>query len=546
MTTPDLLRAGRESFRRREWAESYDALSAVDKNQTLEIDDLERLATASYLIGRDEESARLWSRAHQQALRHDKVERAARCAFWLAFGLLNRGEQARGSGWIARARRLLDAETNDCVEQGYLLLPEAYRHLVEGEIEEGYAAFCRAAEIGEQFGDPDLIVLALHSRGRVLIRMGKVDEGVQLLDEAMAAVEADEVSPVVAGDVYCSVIEGCHEIFDIRRAQEWTAALDQWCASQPEMILYSGQCLVRRAEIMQLHGAWSDAIEATERACERLLHGSGQPAAGAAFYRQAELFRLRGEFDKAEEAYREASRWGRKPHPGLALLRLAQHRLADASSAIRRALDEARGRSDRANLLSGCVEIMIAEGDVAEARKAADELARLAVALGSPLLYAMAARADGEVRLAEGDARAALEPLRTAWAKWNELDVPFEAACVRVAMGRACRALADHDTADIEFEAARGAFERLGAAPHVAHIDELFLRDSPREAHGLSTREMEVLRHLASGETNKEIGARLFISERTVERHVSNLLNKLGVSSRAGATAAAYKHGLLE
>lgn len=245
MTIPETLRAGREAFRRQAWADAYNALSAAETEHPLEIDDLEKLATASYLMGRDEECATLWKRAHREPLGQEQVERAARCAFWLAYGLVNRGERARAAGWIARARRMLDDGTRDCVEQGHLLLPEAYLHVLEGEIEEGYAAFCRAAQIGERFDDPNLIVLARHSRGRVLIRLGKSDEGVRLLDEAMAAVEADELSPVVTGDVYCSVIEGCHEIFDIRRAQEWTAALDHWCASQPDMIMYSGQCLVR-------------------------------------------------------------------------------------------------------------------------------------------------------------------------------------------------------------------------------------------------------------------------------------------------------------
>ena len=466
MATADTLEQGREAFWRQAWADAYTQLSAADRDVSLDPEDLERLATAAHLLGKDAESSDIWARAHHELLSRGDVERAVRCAFWLAFGLLNRGEHARGGGWMARARRLLDDSQQDCVEQGYLLLPAALQSIFQGDYARAAATFGQAAQIGNRFGEPDLVALARHGRGRSLIRMGQLDEGVSLLDEAMAAVQAGEVSPIVVGDVYCSVIAGCLEIFDLRRAREWTSEMSRWCESHPDLIAYSGQCLVRRAEILQLHGAWRDAVESAQQACERCLHGPDQAALGAAWYRQAELHRLRGDSAKAEDAYRQASRCGRKPQPGLAQLRLAQGQVDAAATAIRRAVDEAQERRTRSRLLPAHVEIMLAAGDVQAARMAADELAKVAIDLDVPFLRAVAAHALGAVVLAEGDAQAALAALRRAWTAWQEIEAPYEAARVRVLIGLACRALGDQDAAEMEFDAGRlGRFSGSARGP---------------------------------------------------------------------------------
>jgi DNA-binding NarL/FixJ family response regulator len=540
MTTKDALSVGRDSFGKQVWAAAYARLSAADRQSPLDAEDLERLATAAYLVGRDEESAELWARAHRLRLEHGDVPEAVRCAFWLAFGLLDRGEHARAGGWLARARRLLEGGPQECVEHGYLLLPLALESIHEGDPEAAAEIFGRATAIGERCGDPDLVALGRNGRGRALIRLGEIREGVALLDEAMVAVEAGEVSPVPAGDVYCSMIEGCHEIFDLRRAQQWTAALSRWCDSQPELAAYRGQCLVRRAEIMQLRGAWADALEEALQACERLMRPPARPAAGAAFYQRAELHRLRGDFDRAEEAYKEASRRGRKAQPGLALLRLARGQIAAA--------DETQDPAPRSRMLPAYVEITIAAGNVPVARAAAAELSEIAARFDASLLGAAAGAARGAVLLAEGDPRAALHVLRKALTAWESLEAPYEAARVRVLSALACRELGDEDGAELELEAARWTFARLGAAPELARIDSLVQRSHARDDHetyGLTRRELQVLRRVAAGETNRAIAAELFISERTVERHVSNIFTKLGVSSRAAATAWAYESQLV-
>ncbi len=537
---PDHLRKGRETYALHAWDEAYHAFLCADEATPLEADDLEQLATAAYLIGRELEFQRLIERLHQVHLEADDSERAARCAFWLALSFLFRGDVGQSNAWSARGHRLV--QDRDCVDRGYMLLAAATQLLHDGQAESAHGAATEAAVIGERYHDIDLTAAARHLQGKAFVRQGRVAPGLKLLDETMLGVIAGELSPMMTGLIYCSVIQACRDVHEVRRAREWTFALSRWCEQQSEIVAFTGVCLVHRSEIMQFHGAWAEALDEAFRACDRARQSARKPP-GAALYQQAEIYRLRGECAKADEAYRDASRLGYEPQPGLALLRLAQGRTDAASASIRRLLISTTDRLQRGRLLPAYLEIMLAAGDVENSRNACQELQALAEAFDTEILRAVAEQAEGAFALGHGEPQAAIAPLRRAFELWARLEAPYEAARVRVLVGQACQALGDDEAAELEFDAARSVFVQLGAQPDLARLDTT--RGSTSLPGPLTAREIDVLRLIAAGYTNKGIAGELFLSERTIDRHVSNILSKLDVPSRAAAVAYSYDHKLI-
>lgn len=508
----------------------------------------EQAAIQAFLRGADDECVKQWEAAQRAALTAGQPTEAARCAFWLGFLLLARGESARANGWLARSESLIAQAGVKCRASGYLLIPRGLAALEAGDPRRARELGIRAADIGHQFDDANLHAFGTLCDGQALIALGEPDAGVAKLDEVMVAVTTDELNSIATGIAYCAVILECMALFDLRRATEWTAALSGWCDAQPGLVPFRGQCLVHRSQLQQAEGDWPGAAESALAACARLADPV-HPALGLAHYQRGELHRVQGAFDAAERCYRDASRHGYDPVPGLALLELARGDGASAAASIRRAMAEAGPSASRPALLCAAVEIHRATGDITAARVSADELSAIAERLDSGLLAAMAAQATGSVLLAGGNVTSALPVLRTAASAWRAAHMPYDVARTAVLLGLACAALGDRVGAGVEFDSAKAVFCELGAAPDLARVERLEtgLADDGgrRESTELSARELEVLVHVAAGRTNRQIAERLFVSPHTVARHVEHIYAKLGVANRTAATAYAYEHDLV-
>lgn len=540
------LQQARQHYARRQWARALEEYKRLDRSGALPSDALMELGNAATLAGDDALFVSAFERVYQAEVDAGHTLPAARAAFWLGFRAMTSGEMGHASAWLGRSQRLVDTTTGDSAERGYLLLPVAFRQVMSGDLEQGLETARRAVAIGQRAGAPEVVALAQNLVGRVLLRQGQVQAGMSLIDETMLAVMRGEVSPFIAGVLYCGVIATCHRVFALERAREWTTALTEWCAAQPELVPFRGQCQVHRAELLQLTGEWQEALEQVERAASQ----GEREALADAWYQQGEIRRLRGEFDDAEQAYQRSSQLGREPQPGLSLLRFAQGKLEAAQSTLRRLLGEVSDPLARSQYLPIWVEVCLAVDALEEARAGCDELQRNAERFDTAMLNAMAVCARGTLLLHQGDAQAALGPLRRACYLWQQLHAPHYEAKVRVALGRACDALGDEEGARLLWDAARVTFERLGASADLAALAALPAKHGARgsaspTAFALTAREREVLVLLATGKTNKEIAQALGLSEKTVDRHVSNLFTKLDVRTRSAATARAYEHGLV-
>ncbi|HET6690169.1 MAG TPA: LuxR C-terminal-related transcriptional regulator, partial [Miltoncostaeaceae bacterium] len=539
------LEQGRALSTGRRWVGAHAALAAADRGGPLGGGDLELLARAAYMLGRDDEYAAALQRAHGAYLAAGLPRDAARCAWWIGHALLFRREPSPARGWFARGRRLLEGEPADCPEAGWVALGALLEAAMAGDHPAAERIAEAIAAIAGRAGDRDLMAIGLMEQGHAMVRQGRGDEGLRLVDESLVAVAAGELSPIVAGIVYCNTIAFCHAALELGRAREWTVALTRWCDGQPEMVAHRGVCLVHRAQVMTLIGDWSGALAELRRFVSPLTAGAlNRRALGLAAYEEGEVHRLRGDLAAAEAAYRTASGLGHDAQPGLALARLAAGDGAAAAAGVRVAVNAtAPGGLRRAALLPAAVEVMLAAGDHDAAGAACRELAGAAARYRTDALRAMAAGAHGAVALAGGDGAAAIALLRDAQAAWEELGAPYEAARAQAHAALAARALGDEDSAALGLEAARATLARLGAAPAVAWVDAAGGR-TPQRRHGLTAREEEVLRLVAEGRTNREVAAALVKSERTVARHLQNIFAKLRVPGRTAATAYAVTHGL--
>jgi DNA-binding NarL/FixJ family response regulator len=536
----DLLRA-RVAYDRRDWLAAYGGLSEAAADE-LTADDFSRLATVAYLVGRRNDCIQALQRAYQLHVDSGAVLPAVRTAFWLALVLLNSGEAAVGGGWVGRAQRLLADIEGDVVERGYVTIHVMYRHIFASDFGPAMESAQEVAEYGRRFADPDLVAMGLMAQGRILLYGGRVPQGLALLDEAMVGVAAGEVSPIFSGNVYCSMIEACQEIADFDRAARWTSVLTTWCDEQPGLVPFTGQCAVHRGQIMRTHGAFDEALTEFDLAVRRYREADAMDAAGLAMAERGDVLRLRGDLAGAAAAYDMAVSFGYEPQPGLALLWLAQGRTAAAVAAVRRLLGEASDPVHRSRLLPATVEVLLADGQVDAAAELAAELRSIAQSFGCAPVQARSDHASAQVALATGDAASALPLLRRERGVWERLGARYDTARCRVLLGRALRALGDNESAITELTVARRTLAELGARPAEHEAATLIRPTLPR---GLTEREVEVLRLVATGKTNPEIAALLVLSEKTIGRHLSNIFTKIDVTTRTAAAAFAYEHQLV-
>jgi DNA-binding CsgD family transcriptional regulator len=532
----DQLERARAAYAACQWDEAYDGFASVVAGDAVSTEDLAAQADAAWWLGRTDESLDLYEAVYRRSADRGEPS-AARLAVETGFLWLVRGEETVASGWFARADRLL-RDRPEGVEHGYLQHLAVLELLETGRFEDAASLARRICELGRRHDDATLCALAQVLEGVAAVRGGDLDSGLAAIDEAMLAVRSGAVDRSWAGNLYCQLMSLFLELADLQRARAWTEATERWCRQHSHAAMFTGICRVHRAQLLHLEGALQDAERSAAQAC-RDLADMNVDAVAAAHYELGELRRRRGDLAGAERSYVRAHELGRDPQPGMALVRLAQGRPTAARRAVEAALTATDQPLRRVPLLTAQTTIADHLGDAEQAGRAADELFTIAERFASPGLVAAARQAAGTARLLAGEADRALPLLREAQGRWRDLDVRGEAATVQLAVARALDAVGDADSAERERSLATEVLTGLGIVTSTGQSG------GRRDTAGLTPREREVLALVATGDTNAGIASRLVLSERTVERHLSNVFRKLGVSSRTEAARFAFVNGLV-
>jgi ATP/maltotriose-dependent transcriptional regulator MalT len=538
----DLVRQAHEARAEHRFGDAYEGFSQAAALGELEAGAVVAWSDAAWWLGHADRALELAELGHQRLLADGQPVRAAMEAISLGFLLMLRGDLAAGSGWLRRGRSLVE-RSRDEHARGYVVHLDAEEALQGGQLDRAVELAREAREIGRRGSDPALTALALMTEGTARLRAGDVADGMALLDEAMLPVQAGQVPPEVAGNLYCQMIAACWELSDLRRAREWTAATERWCERFDSSVMFSGICRMHRVQLWQVAGDWDTAAEEAEVVCRELI-GMNIAVVAEGHYLLGDLLRLRGSVDDAEVTYRRAHELGRDPQPGLALLRAQRGQVEVALTSLQTALaGHLEADYARAPLLRALVEVAIDAGDVEAARGAAGELVALADRWPSDGLRAAAAHASGSVQLAGGDAAGAVARLRDAIRRWQGLDAQYDGTKARMLLAEACTFLGDHDAGRMELDTAASTLQRLGAVVDLRRLERL--RPGGELPGGLTSREAEIVAHVADGSTNREVAEALVISDKTVARHLANIYLKLGVSTRTAAAAWARRNGVL-
>lgn len=516
----------------------------VSDEASLDAGELDEFGQAAWFVGRDDVSERAWERAQLRYLDDGDLVAAARCIFWLGFTLGEHGEMIKANTWTARLFELCARGAGDPRVDVFPALLRAHGAFTSGDVAASEPMYAAAAALAEAAGDVDLDTLATMGHGRALVTLGRFTEGVAAFDRIMLRISTGQVSDRAAGPAYCAVIASLLARGDLERARVWTRDLGEWCDAQRGLEPFRGECTLHRATVMQIGGEWDAAVQAADHVCAT---DTRTDTLANAWYRLAELHRVAGRAAAARDGFRRASQLGRDVQPGLALLHRDAGELDTAWAGLERARATGSPPATQAELLAAAVQVGLDRHRIADAEAACTELDGCADASGALYLQALAARAAGELAVAQRRTADALELLRRAWVLWRRLDAPYDAALTRVAIGCAARQAGDEEGAQLEFDAARTVLDGLGAVPDLARLERAAAASGPAPAvAGLSRREREVLELVARGWSNRRIAEHLFLSERTVARHVGSILAKLDVPSRSAATAYAYAHGLAQ
>jgi ATP/maltotriose-dependent transcriptional regulator MalT len=524
----------------RDWRAVHDELTRREPT-SLTGAELDELGESLFWLDRPDESIAVLGRAFNAHVGEGDRAGAAMAAWQLFYDHALVGEMALANGWLERARREA-AHVEGSVTAGFLAIAESDASTGAGALEDAVTFAERAVELGRATGHADLTAMALQAKGRALVACGQQDDGIAALDEAMVAVVNGELTPLFTGWVYCNALSTCHALADLTRAIQWSESAMRWCDDLREGRLYPGICRLHVVELATLRGKWEAATLMAQQACEELT--SHDPRyAGEAHYLMGDLHRMAGDLDLAEEAFTRAHQLGRVPQPGLARVRLAQGRLAAAVNGLQLALESAPPSPVRlTELRAALAEAHLAVGDVDAAAATVEQMTDALPEAASLFLGAVTRSTEAQVLLARGDARAACRRAGEAVDQLRALGLPYDEARAREVRGAAAQVINEPDTAQLELTTASEIFQRLGAEPDARRVAAL-LGDAPPSP--LSPREIEVLRLVARGGTNKEVAGELLVSEHTVARHLSNIYTKLGIGSRSAATAFAYEHSLV-
>jgi DNA-binding CsgD family transcriptional regulator len=541
-TTEELLSGGDLALGRSDWKTAKRLFSEALRREEAPRA-LEGLAKASFFLGEGELALDAHERAYARYRRDARPVDAARVAIALAWDYRAvRGERAVADGWLARARRLLETG-GPTPERGWLALREA-SFALPGDSALARERSAEAEALGRELGDVDLEMTAIALDGLARVSQGEIAAGMARLDEATTAATAGEMrDPVAIGFSCCYLIFACERVRDFERAGQWCERVVRMAEGWNVRALRA-VCRAHFGTVLMLRGEWSEADVVFSEATAALPSRSGEGADALA--RLAELRRRQGRIEEALALI------GRAEHHPLARLCRAAIALddGDPAGAVRGAAGCLRllggARTERAPGLELLAEGQAAAGRAEEAEAAAGELHAIALAAGTDPLLGAARHAAGCARRAAGAVDDAREAFEDAVQLLGRAGLPFEAARARAALASSLRDLGREEAAQRELALARQRFAALGALAEERRAATILAGRPLGDRPVLSARESEVLGLLAEGLSNKQIAARLTLSEHTIHRHVANVLVKLRLSSRAAAAAYAARHGLIE